>query len=163
MKKITKILASALTAFALTASFGVLSACSLFDSSESNNSDNSSSNNTPTTVPIEAVELDKTALTLEVGDDPVQLTASILPEDATETVTWESEDTSIATVDGATYAFGDISAISVLGKNKLNIYLGKQILQLKGDKRFNALKYLNMYYRWRGLTKGGTNGEFLGL
>ena len=67
------------------------------------------------------------------------------------------------TLDGTTYAFGDISAISVLGKNKLNIYLGKQILQLKGDKRFNALKYLNMYYRWRGLTKGGTNGEFLGL
>lgn len=108
MKKITKILASALTAFALTASFGVLSACSLFDSSESNNSDNSSSNNTPTTVPIEAVELDKTALTLEVGDDPVQLTASILPEDATETVTWESEDTSIATVD----ATGKVTAVA---------------------------------------------------
>lgn len=62
-----------------------------------------------------------------------------------------------------TYQFDDISAISVLGKNKLNLYVGKKILQLKGDRRFNALKYVNLYYRYRNLTRGGLNGEFLGL
>ena len=59
--------------------------------------------------------------------------------------------------------FPEVSAASVLGRNKLNIYHGETVYQIKGDKRFNALKYVNIYYRHRDLTKGDGNGKFLGL
>ncbi len=61
------------------------------------------------------------------------------------------------------YPFSEITAISVLGRNKLNIYHDKKIYQFKGDKRFNALKYVNIYYRYKNITKGDENGKFLGL
>ena len=35
------------------------------------------------------------------------------------------------------YPFSEVNAITILGKNKLNIYHDKHIYQLKGDKRFN--------------------------
>jgi len=59
--------------------------------------------------------------------------------------------------------FVEISAVSVLGRNKLNIYHDKKIFQLKGNPRFNALKYVNMYYHYKNINKGEINGEFLGL
>ena len=37
-------------------------------------------------------------------------------------------------------SFEEVSAVSVLGRNKLNIYHDRKIYQLKGGKRFNALK-----------------------
>ena len=49
------------------------------------------------------------------------------------------------TVDDRAFPFGETSAVVVLGKNKVNLYAGDEILQLKGDKRFNGLKYLNFY------------------
>ncbi len=58
--------------------------------------------------------------------------------------------------------FEDISAMAVLGRNKVNIYFGKRIIQIKGEKRFNGLKYVNIYYRYK-MMKGEGNGEFLGL
>ena len=61
------------------------------------------------------------------------------------------------------FRFDDITAISVLGRNKLNIYHDKKVYQFKGDKRFNALKYVNMYYHFKNVSKGETDGEFLGL
>lgn len=61
------------------------------------------------------------------------------------------------------FSFIDVSAISVLGKNKLNIYFDKKVYQLKGDKHFNALKYVNFYYRHKNIYKGDNNGKFLGL
>ena len=61
------------------------------------------------------------------------------------------------------YLFDDISSLAVLGKNKLNIYLGKRVFQLKGDKRFNALKYVHVFYRYKQILKGEENGDFLGL
>ncbi len=63
------------------------------------------------------------------------------------------------------YHFNDISSLSVLGRNKLNIYHGNNVYQLKGGKRFNALKYLNIYHRYRNITKGekAKDGKFLGL
>ncbi len=60
-------------------------------------------------------------------------------------------------------AFDDIMAISVLGKNKLNIYYGDHLYQLKSHKRFNALKYVNIYFRYRNLIRGDLDAEFLGL
>lgn len=59
--------------------------------------------------------------------------------------------------------FTDIMAMSVLGKNKLNIYYGDHVYQLKSHKRFNALKYVNIYFRHKNLLKGGENSTFLGL
>ena len=61
------------------------------------------------------------------------------------------------------YPFSQLSAVVVLGKNKLNLYTKDDILQLKGDKRFNALKYVNLYHRHKNLTTGEQNGKFLGL
>ena len=59
--------------------------------------------------------------------------------------------------------FEDVMAISVLGRNKLNIYYGKRVYQFKGDKRFNALKYVNIYHRYKNISRGDTDGKFLGL
>ncbi len=61
------------------------------------------------------------------------------------------------------FLFSDIAAISVLGRNKLNIYHGEELYQLKSDKRFNALKYVNIYYRYKNISKGEKVGKFLGL
>lgn len=60
-------------------------------------------------------------------------------------------------------SFADIMAISVLGKNKLNIYYGDHVYQLKSHKRFNALKYVNIYFRHKNITRGDENAKFLGL
>ena len=59
--------------------------------------------------------------------------------------------------------FDEISAAAVLGHNKLNLYHGEKIYQFKGGKRFNALKYVNLYYRYKNLISEIKNGEFLGL
>lgn len=59
--------------------------------------------------------------------------------------------------------FEELSAVSVLGKNKLNIYHGKRVFQFTGSKRFNALKYVNIFYRWKNIKEGNPDGKFLGL
>ncbi|MBQ6717701.1 MAG: 1-acyl-sn-glycerol-3-phosphate acyltransferase [Clostridia bacterium] len=59
--------------------------------------------------------------------------------------------------------FDEISAVSVLGRNKANIYFLDKVYQLKGDKRFNALKYVHIYYRHKNITKGNECEQFLGL
>lgn len=67
------------------------------------------------------------------------------------------------TVDDREFPFDTVGAVVVLGKNKVNIYDGNEILQLKGDKRFNALKYVNFFYNYKNWKAGKTNGQFLGL
>ncbi len=59
--------------------------------------------------------------------------------------------------------FSEVSAMAVLGRNKLNVYHADKIYQFKGDAHFNALKYMNLYYRYRNQMDGENNGEFLGL
>jgi len=61
------------------------------------------------------------------------------------------------------FPFEKTTALSVLGRNKLNIYFNKQVFQLKGDKHFNALKYVNLYYRHKNVTKGEESSTFLGI
>ena len=56
--------------------------------------------------------------------------------------------------------FENVSAVSVLGRNKLNVYYLDKVYQFKSDKRFNALKYVQLYYHAKS---GGGDGEFLGL
>jgi len=61
------------------------------------------------------------------------------------------------------YLFEELAAITVLGKNKLNIYCGEKIYQIKGSKRFNALKYVHIYNRYKNIVKGAADAQFLGL
>ena len=59
--------------------------------------------------------------------------------------------------------FAEVEAISVLGRNKLNIYYGKDVFQFKGSPHFNALKYVNFYHRHKNIVRGNADGQFLGL
>ncbi|MBQ7224167.1 MAG: 1-acyl-sn-glycerol-3-phosphate acyltransferase [Clostridia bacterium] len=59
--------------------------------------------------------------------------------------------------------FNDVHAVTVLGRNKLNVYYKDKVYQIKGGKRFNALKYVHLFYRYRQIIKGDANDKFLGL
>ncbi|MBO5725581.1 MAG: 1-acyl-sn-glycerol-3-phosphate acyltransferase [Clostridia bacterium] len=67
------------------------------------------------------------------------------------------------TADELNLCFDDIGAITVLGKNKANIYYRDELYQLKGDKRFNALKYVNIFFRYKNIVRGESDDKFLGL
>lgn len=69
----------------------------------------------------------------------------------------------LANGEETTLDFGSVKAAAVLGKNKLNLYYGDTVYQFKGDKRWNALKYVHIYYHKTNEEKGESNGEFLGL
>lgn len=60
-------------------------------------------------------------------------------------------------------AYKDVSAVTVLGKNKLNIYFDKKVWQFKGDKSMNALKFVNLFYHSKNVREGNPNGQFLGI
>ncbi len=66
-------------------------------------------------------------------------------------------------IDQMVIPFEQAGTITVLGKNKLNVYIDDKVYQLKGDKSFNALKYVNMFYHYKNVSKGDTNEQFLGL
>lgn len=59
--------------------------------------------------------------------------------------------------------FEEASAFVVLGKNKLNIYFNGKVYQIKGSKRFNALKYVNLCHRHKNISEGNSDDKFLGL
>ena len=59
--------------------------------------------------------------------------------------------------------FDAVTAVSVLGRNKLNIYVGAEIVQLKADERFCALKYMHTFYRAKNEKEGNRYAEFLGI
>ena len=65
--------------------------------------------------------------------------------------------------DALVIPFDEVTAAACLGRNKLNIYHGSMVYQFKGSKRFNALKYVNFYYRYKNIKRGDLSGEFLGL
>ena len=67
------------------------------------------------------------------------------------------------TLDDRNLPFDQTHAVVVLGKNKLNIYYGDELLQLCGNKRFNALKYVNFYHRYKNIRSGDVGEQFLGL
>lgn len=69
------------------------------------------------TIPVTGVTLNKTSMSLDVGDD-FQLLANVLPEDATDKrVTWDSDDESVATVDDK----GLVKALKI-GTAKISVY-----------------------------------------
>ena len=59
--------------------------------------------------------------------------------------------------------FDEVSALTVLRKNKLNVYIGEDIYQFKGSPRFNAIKYVHLFNRYKNECKGDPHGKFLGL
>ena len=64
------------------------------------------------------------------------------------------------------FPMGEIRAITVCGKNKLNLYFGDKVYQITGGERFNALKYVNLTFRYRNIKKseeGEDYEQFLGL
>ena len=61
------------------------------------------------------------------------------------------------------FSFRETSAFTVLGRNKLNVYFEGKVFQFKGDKHFNAVKYVQLFYRFQNLLKGDEHGKFLGL
>lgn len=61
------------------------------------------------------------------------------------------------------FGYDAVTAMSVLGRNKLNIYHSGRVYQIKGDRHFNALKYVNIYYCHKNISKGDDHGKFLGL
>ena len=61
------------------------------------------------------------------------------------------------------FPFREIGGMAVIGRNRLNFYVADRTFQLRGDRRFNALKYVNLYYHFVNTEKGDPHGEFLGL
>ena len=61
------------------------------------------------------------------------------------------------------FPFATVSTVTVLGKNKVNLYMDGELYQLKGDKRFNGVKFVQLCYRAKNQLKGEDDGEFLGL
>lgn len=64
-------------------------------------------------------------------------------------------------------SFDEIKAVSVLGRNKLNIYYKDDVFQIKADERFNSLKYMHFYFHYKNIKSvmdyKGDGNEFLGL
>ena len=85
---------------AMVCAFGLV-ACN------NNETPNENGNNGTQTVAVESVTLNKTELTLEVGDEET-LTATVAPDNATDkTVTWSSDNAAVATVEN-----GKVTAVS---------------------------------------------------
>ena len=61
------------------------------------------------------------------------------------------------------YPFREVTAFTVLGRNKLNLYIGDKVFQFKGDKHFDPVKYMNLHHRFQNLLKGDEYGKFLGF
>ena len=76
----------------------------------------------------------------------------------TEAVLWGDR----ITLNGENYPF-DAITVTVLGRNKLNLYHDGRVYQFKGAKRFNALKYVNFYHHYKNLNEENHDGKFLGL
>ena len=68
----------------------------------------------------------------------------------------------IAGEDRYEFPFDKVSTVSVLGKNKVNIYDGGKLYQLKGNERFNGVKFVQFFHRYKNILKG-EGEEYLGL
>jgi hypothetical protein len=67
----------------------------------------------------------------------------------------DSEDVTV-------FRFDEIKFVTVLGKNKFDVYTADKIYQFKSDERFCALKYVNLFYRYINV-KENNESKFLGL
>ena len=61
-------------------------------------------------------------------------------------------------------SFDALGTVTILGKNKLNLYTDEGVLQITGkDTGFCALKYVHLYHRYKNIAKGEGDVKFLGL
>lgn len=60
------------------------------------------------------------------------------------------------------FNFDNVSAVTVLGKNKLNFYCSDCVYQIKADKTFNPIKYMYMYYHIKNV-KEKREDEYFGI
>ncbi|MBO4623317.1 MAG: 1-acyl-sn-glycerol-3-phosphate acyltransferase [Bacilli bacterium] len=60
------------------------------------------------------------------------------------------------------FSFDDVFGVSVLGRNKINIYIGEDLYQIKPPVRFNAIKYAQVYYKYR-IDIGKNEDKYLGF
>ena len=98
---------------AMVCAFGLV-ACN------NNETPNENGNNGTQTVAVESVTLNKTELTLEVGDEET-LTATVAPDNATDkTVTWSSDNAAVATVENGkvTAVFAGSATITATAGDK---------------------------------------------
>ncbi len=61
------------------------------------------------------------------------------------------------------FPFEHVRAVTILGRNKVNIYIKDDIYQLKGPKEMNGVKYVHFFNRHKNILKGNENVQFLGL
>lgn len=121
-------------ACALTCALG-LAACGDLGDGDSGNSD--------VVTAVESVTLNKTTLTLEIGETET-LTVTVKPDDATDkSVTWQSSAPSIASVDNAgkvtAQAAGDAKITATAGEKKAECNVTVNVAATHGLE-YNALK-----------------------
>ena len=62
------------------------------------------------------------------------------------------------------FNFNETDAITVLGKNVLNVYFENMVYQIQGqNKGFNGLKYVHLFNRFKNVKRGEVDVKFLGL
>lgn len=68
-----------------------------------------------------------------------------------------------ATAQVLDFPFEEVSSMTLLGRNKMNLYSEKRAIQFKGSPSFNPMKIMNLFYHYTNLLKGDIENEFLGL
>lgn len=61
------------------------------------------------------------------------------------------------------FSFDETGTVTVLGKNKINLYIGDKLYQFHGSERFNALRYVNIFYRYQNCKHPEEESVFLGI
>ena len=59
-------------------------------------------------------------------------------------------------------SFDDISAVTLLGRMKMNIYYKDKVYQVYNDRRTNLIKYMHVFYIIKNKKRGIENG-FIGI
>lgn len=62
-----------------------------------------------------------------------------------------------------TYTFDEISSAGVFGRNKMNFFIGTHTYQFLYDEHFNAMKFVNLYYKYVMEKGDNNNDQFFGL
>ncbi len=60
-------------------------------------------------------------------------------------------------------SFDEMDGCAVIAANYLNVSCGGEVLQIRGSKSFNVVRFVNFYHRYKNSLKGDDNDKFLGL
>ncbi len=66
------------------------------------------------------------------------------------------------TIGDISFKFDECHASTIVGKKKINFYIGDKTYQFKGDTRFCGVKYMNILYHNKNIKENNINGH-LGL